>query len=162
MKNQENQTLKTNKIWHGDCVEILQKLPENSVDLIFADPPYNLQLQNELIRPNHSLVDAVDDGWDQFNDFSDYDNFTRLWLKASRRVLKDNGAIWVIGSYHNIFRVGKVMMDLGYWTLNDVIWHKTNPMPNFRGMRFTNATETLIWAKKSKDQKRYKIGRAHV
>lgn len=139
----------------GDNLQLLATLPERSVDLIFADPPYNLQLQNELWRPNQTLVDAVDDDWDQFNSFEAYDRYTEQWLTACRRVLKDNGTIWVIGSYHNIYRVGKIMMDLGYWMLNDVVWVKTNPMPNFRGVRFTNAHETLIWAKKSQDQKRY-------
>jgi site-specific DNA-methyltransferase (adenine-specific)/modification methylase len=150
-----NQQLMLNTISHGDCVEIMNALPEKCIDLIFADPPYNLQLQQALYRPDQSMVDAVDDEWDQFSDFKAYDEFTREWLTACRRVLKDTGAIWVIGSYHNIFRVGAIMMDLGYWILNDVIWQKSNPMPNFRGTRFTNATETLIWAKKSQDQKRY-------
>jgi site-specific DNA-methyltransferase (adenine-specific) len=147
--------LPVNQIIQGDCIEVLKTLPEKSVDLIFADPPYNLQLRNQLLRPNQTIVDGVDDEWDQFADFAAYDAFTRAWLDACRRVLKDQGAIWVIGSYHNIFRVGAIMMDLGYWVLNDVIWHKTNPMPNFRGTRFQNATETLIWAKKSVDQKKY-------
>ena len=133
----------------------MHALAPASVDLVFADPPYNLQLQGELLRPNHSRVAGVDAAWDQFADFAAYDDFTRRWLDAARRVLKPDGAIWVIGSYHNIFRVGAIMMDIGFWMLNDVIWHKTNPMPNFRGTRFTNATETLIWAKRSKDQKRY-------
>lgn len=144
-----------NTVINGDCVEVLNSLPAKSIDLIFADPPYNLQLQNELIRPNQTLVDAVNDEWDKFDDFASYDHFTEEWLSACRRVLTDEGAIWVIGSYHNIFRVGRIMMDLGFWVLNDVIWFKTNPMPNFRGTRFTNATETMIWAKKSQDQKRY-------
>ena len=139
----------------GNCIDILPELPEKSVKLIFADPPYNLQLKQELYRPNQTLVDGVDDTWDQFSSFESYDEFTRQWLSACRRVLADDGTIWVIGSYHNIFRVGKIMMDLGYWILNDVQWHKTNPMPNFRGVRFTNATETLIWAKKSEKQKKY-------
>lgn len=139
----------------GDNLQLLPALPEKSVDLVFADPPYNLQLQKELWRPNLTLVDAVDDEWDQFANFEEYDKYTEQWLTACRRVLKDTGTIWVIGSYHNIFRVGKIMMDLGYWIINDVLWVKTNPMPNFRGVRFTNAHETLIWAKKSKDQKRY-------
>jgi site-specific DNA-methyltransferase (adenine-specific)/modification methylase len=152
---QTKNSLPLNRILEGNCIEILNSLPEKSVDLIFADPPYNLQLQNELIRPNQTVVDAVNDEWDQFGSFAEYDRFTRRWLMGCRRVLKDEGAIWVIGSYHNIFRVGSIMMDLGYWILNDVIWHKTNPMPNFRGTRFTNATETLIWAKKSADQKSY-------
>ena len=147
--------LPINEIIVGDCVELLRKLPEKSVDLIFADPPYNLQLRNELWRPNLTLVDAVDDRWDQFESFKQYDEFTRLWLSECRRVLKDAGSIWVIGTYHNIFRVGSTLLDLGYWIINDVIWHKTNPMPNFRGTRFQNATETLIWAMKDKAQKRY-------
>lgn len=147
--------LPLNEILHGNCIEMLQTLPEKSVDLIFADPPYNLQLQHELLRPNQTIVDGVDDAWDQFADFAAYDQFTEQWLTQCRRVLKDDGTIWVIGSYHNIFRVGTIMLDLGYWILNDVIWHKTNPMPNFRGTRFQNATETLIWAKKSAEQKKY-------
>ena len=143
------------RIYHGNCIDVLQKLPEKSAKLIFADPPYNLQLKQELFRPNQTRVDGVDDNWDKFSSFGSYDEFTRQWLTACRRALSDDGAIWVIGSYHNIFRVGKIMMDLGYWILNDVQWHKTNPMPNFRGVRFTNATETLIWAKKSEKQKKY-------
>ena len=143
------------RIIEGDCVAGMEALPASSVDLIFADPPYNLQLEGELRRPNNSKVDAVDDEWDQFASNADYDRFTRAWLMAARRVLKENGTIWVIGSYHNIFRVGTVMQDLGFWLLNDVIWRKTNPMPNFRGRRFTNAHETLIWAAKSRDQKSY-------
>mgnify|MGYP000047131010 CR=1 FL=1 len=132
----------------GDCVEVLATLPERSVDLIFADPPYNLQLQQELWRPDMTRVDAVDDAWDRFESLSEYDAFTRAWLAACRRVLKDTGTLWVIGSYHNIYRVGAILMDLGYWILNDVVWVKQNPMPNFRGVRFTNAHETLIWAQK--------------
>ena len=147
--------LPINEIIVGDCNEILRDLPEKSVDLIFADPPYNLQLRNELWRPNLTLVDAVDDRWDQFDSFKQYDEFTRLWLSECRRVLKDTGSLWVIGTYHNIFRVGSILLDLGYWIINDVIWHKTNPMPNFRGTRFQNATETLIWAMKDKDGKKY-------
>lgn len=139
----------------GDNLQLLASLPERSADLIFADPPYNLQLQNDLWRPNMTRVDAVDDEWDQFNNFAAYDTYTEQWLSACRRVLKDTGTIWVIGSYHNIYRVGKIMMDLGFWILNDLVWVKTNPMPNFRGVRFTNAHETLLWAKKSKEQKRY-------
>lgn len=135
-------------IIEGDCVEALASLPEKSVHLIFADPPYNLQLQQELVRPNQTVVDAVDDAWDKFADNAAYDAFTRAWLAACRRVLADDGTLWVIGSYHNIFRVGSIMADLGFWTLNDIVWHKRNPMPNFRGTRFTNATETLIWAQK--------------
>ena len=130
----------------GDCIEELKLLPEGSVDLVFADPPYNLQLNNELYRPDNSRVDAVDDDWDKFGSFAAYDAFTRDWLSACRRVLKPSGSLWVIGSYHNIFRVGTILQDLGFWVLNDVVWRKTNPMPNFRGRRFTNAHETLIWA----------------
>jgi site-specific DNA-methyltransferase (adenine-specific) len=141
--------LPINTIIQGDCVEILKSFPEKSIDLIFADPPYNLQLQQELWRPNMTKVDAVKDEWDQFEGFHAYDEFSRKWLAACRRVLKDNGTIWVIGTYHNIFRIGTIMQDLGYWFLNDVIWLKTNPMPNFRGVRFTNAHETLIWASKA-------------
>ncbi len=140
-------------ILHGDCIEILGAFPENSIDLIFADPPYNLQLHNELWRPNRTKVDAVNEVWDRFDSFEAYDQFTRAWLSACRRVLKDTGTIWVIGSYHNIFRVGTILQDLGYWILNDVIWIKTNPMPNFRGVRFTNAHETLIWAQKVRGAK---------
>lgn len=142
-----------NSILHGDCTEVLKSLPENSVDLIFADPPYNLQLQNDLYRPNMTKVDAVDDGWDKFEDFAEYDAFTRKWLYASWCVLKETGTIWVIGSYHNIYRVGAIMQDLGFWILNDIIWIKNNPMPNFRGVRFTNAHETMIWAQKKKGAK---------
>lgn len=138
----------------GSCVEVMRRWPDRSVDLVFADPPYNLQLRGELQRPDRSLVLGVDDDWDRFSSFEAYDDFTRAWLTECRRLLKDDGAIWVIGSYHNIFRVGAIMMDLGFWILNDVIWHKSNPMPNFRGTRFQNATETLIWAKKSVDQQR--------
>ena len=130
----------------GDCVEVMAGLPDASVDLIFADPPYNLQLKGELHRPDHSRVDAVDDAWDRFDGFAAYDRFTRAWLAEARRVLKPTGALWVIGSYHNVFRVGAALQDAGFWILNDVIWRKTNPMPNFRGRRLTNAHETLIWA----------------
>jgi modification methylase len=143
------------RIIHGDCVAAMNALPEACADLVFADPPYNLQLEGELRRPNNSKVDGVDDSWDQFASSADYDRFTRDWLAGARRVLKDNGAIWVIGSYHNIFRVGAILQDLGFWILNDVVWRKTNPMPNFRGRRFTNAHETLIWAAKSREQKSY-------
>ena len=141
--------LPRDQILAGDCIEVMNRLPAGSVDLIFADPPYNLQLKGELHRPDNSRVDAVDDDWDQFASFAAYDAFTRAWLKAARRVLKKDGAIWVIGSYHNIFRVGTALQDCGYWILNDVIWRKTNPMPNFRGKRLTNAHETMIWAGKS-------------
>ncbi|MCQ3946804.1 MAG: site-specific DNA-methyltransferase [Anaerolineae bacterium] len=145
--------LPLNQILKGDCVKTLNSLPERSIDLIFADPPYNLQLQNELHRPNMTKVNAVNDSWDRFDSFADYDEFTRNWLTACKRVLKPTGSIWVIGSYHNIFRVGTIMQNLGFWMLNDVIWVKTNPMPNFRGVRFTNAHETLIWASSGKGAK---------
>ena len=142
-------------VLEGDCVETMAALPETSADLVFADPPYNLQLEGALHRPDNSKVAAVDDDWDQIGTFEDYDRFTRAWLTAARRVLKDTGAIWVIGSYHNIFRVGAILQDLGFWILNDVVWRKSNPMPNFRGRRFTNAHETLIWAAKDRKQKSY-------
>ena len=144
-----------NRIIRGDSIEEMQKLSEASVDLVFADPPYNLQLNGDLLRPNNSLVDGVDEAWDKFADLAAYDRFTRAWLTAARRVMKDDAALWVIGSYHNIYRVGAALQDLGFWILNDVIWRKTNPMPNFRGRRFTNAHETLIWCTKSRAQKRY-------
>ncbi|HWY16933.1 MAG TPA: site-specific DNA-methyltransferase [Rhizomicrobium sp.] len=143
------------RVLEGDCVEIMHALPEACCDLVFADPPYNLQLEGELRRPDNSRVDGVDDRWDRFADFGEYDRFTRAWLAAARRVLKDSGALWVIGSYHNIFRVGTILQDLGFWILNDIVWRKTNPMPNFRGRRFTNAHETLIWAAKCREQKNY-------
>ena len=131
-------------IIQGDCIETLRTFPGDSVDLIFADPPYNLQLNQELWRPNLTRVDGVDDEWDRFSDFKSYDEFSRAWLLECHRVLKQDGGIWVIGTYHNIYRLGSLMQDLGYWFLNDVVWIKTNPMPNFRGVRFTNAHETLI------------------
>ena len=146
-------SLPTERVLVGDCIELMNSLPECSVDLIFADPPYNLQLKNELHRPDNSRVDAVNDHWDQFESFRAYDEFTNAWLAAARRILKKDGAIWVIGSYHNIFRVGSVIQNQGFWILNDVVWHKSNPMPNFRGMRFTNAHETLIWASKNEKSK---------
>src|SRR5271155_585826 len=144
----------------GDCIQLMNGLPAGSVDLVFADPPYNLQLNPELRRPNHSVVDGVDDEWDKFADFASYDRFTRDWLpppraalRAARRLLKPDGGLWVIGSYHNIFRVGSILQDLGYWILNDIVWRKTNPMPNFRGRRFTNAHETLIWAARDRESR---------
>jgi len=146
----ERATLPVDTILVGDCIDHMNALPAGSVDLIFADPPYNLQLEEGLTRPDQSKVDAVDDDWDKFQSFSHYDAFTRAWLKAARRLLKPDGAIWVIGSYHNIFRVGMALQDLDFWVLNDVIWRKANPMPNFRGTRFTNAHETLIWAARDK------------
>jgi len=147
--------VKADTIIQGDCLEELKKLPDGSVDLVFADPPYNLQLGGDLLRPDNSKVDAVDDDWDRFESFEAYDAFTRAWLKECRRILKDNGAIWVIGSYHNIFRVGGALQDLGFWILNDIVWRKSNPMPNFKGTRFTNAHETLIWAAKGRGARRY-------
>ncbi|EXL10153.1 site-specific DNA-methyltransferase [Aquamicrobium defluvii] len=142
-------------ILKGDCVAAMNRLPDASVDVIFADPPYNLQLNGDLHRPDQSKVDAVDDEWDQFDSFEAYDAFTRAWLLAARRVLKPNGTIWVIGSYHNIFRVGAKLQDLGFWILNDIVWRKTNPMPNFRGRRFQNAHETMIWASRDAKAKGY-------
>jgi modification methylase len=145
--------LPLDQILEGDCIDLLANLPANSVDLVFADPPYNLQLHNELRRPDNSLVDGVSAGWDQFDSFAEYDAFTRAWLSACRRVLKPTGTLWVIGSYHNIYRVGSILQDLDYWILNDIVWIKSNPMPNFRGVRFTNAHETLIWAQKERGAK---------
>jgi len=142
--------LPLNQIVQGNCTEILATFPENSVDVIFADPPYNLQLDKELLRPNLTRVDGVSDNWDKFSDFEAYDQFAKHWLRECKRVLKKSGTIWAIGTYHNIHRIGTIMQDLGFWILNDIIWLKTNPMPNFRGMRFTNATETLIWAQKER------------
>lgn len=146
-------TLPLNTILGGDCIEVMRGLPEASVDLIFADPPYNLQLKGALHRPNNTMVDACDDDWDRFDSFATYDQFTRDWLSAARRLLKPDGAIWVIGSYHNIFRVGSELQNQGFWILNDVVWRKSNPMPNFRGKRLTNAHETMIWASKSEGAK---------
>ncbi len=149
------QPLPLNEILLGDCIANLEKLPPESVDVVFADPPYNLQLEQALTRPDQSLVDAVDDDWDKFASFADYDAFTRAWLLAVRRVMKKNATLWVIGSYHNIFRVGTALQDLNFWVLNDIVWRKANPMPNFRGRRFTNAHETMIWASKSAEAKNY-------
>ncbi len=139
----------------GDCIESLNRLPPGSVDLVFADPPYNLQLESTLSRPDQSVVDAVDDDWDKFDSFADYDAFTRAWLTGVRRVMREDATVFVIGSYHNIFRVGALMQDLGFWILNDIVWRKNNPMPNFRGRRFTNAHETMIWATKGPRAKSY-------
>lgn len=147
--------LSTDKILTGDCIKLMRGMPAKSVDCIFADPPYNLQLNGELHRPNNSRVDGVDNDWDQFESLKAYDDFTKEWLSAARDLLKSDGTIWVIGSYHNIFRLGYILQDLGYWILNDIIWRKSNPMPNFRGRRFTNAHETIIWAAKSKKSKYY-------
>jgi modification methylase len=139
----------------GDAIETMRGLPEACADLVFADPPYNLQLEGELLRPDQSRVDGVEEEWDRFDSFAAYDTFTRAWLEGAKRCLKPEGTLWVIGSYHNIFRVGSILQDLGFWVLNDIVWHKTNPMPNFRGRRFTNAHETLIWAARDNGQKRY-------
>jgi modification methylase len=144
-----------NQILVGDCIEAMRGLPEASVDLVFADPPYNLQLEGGLTRPDQSEVDAVDDDWDKFASFADYDRFTRDWLAAAQRAMKPDATIFVIGSYHNIFRVGSILQDLGFWILNDIVWRKANPMPNFRGRRFTNAHETMIWASRSAEAKAY-------
>lgn len=152
-KAAEAAVLPLNQILDGDCTQVMNSLPAGSVDLIFADPPYNLQLKGDLHRPDNSLVDAVDDHWDQFSSFEAYDRFTKAWLAAAKRLLKPNGAIWVIGSYHNIFRVGAALQDQGFWLLNDVVWRKSNPMPNFRGKRLTNAHETLIWAGRDETSK---------
>jgi modification methylase len=146
----ENKALPENAILIGDSIEEMNRLPAGSVDVIFADPPYNLQLKEGLRRPNASLVDGVSESWDRFDDFAAYDSFTREWLTAARRLLKADGALWVIGSYHNIYRIGALLQDLGFWMLNDVVWRKTNPMPNFRGRRFTNAHETLLWCARDK------------
>ena len=145
--------LPLNKILRMDCVEAMRSLPDACIDMVFADPPYNLQLGGDLLRPDNSKVDAVNDDWDKFDSFAIYDKFTREWLAEARRILKPNGSIWVIGSYHNIFRVGTAVQDAGYWILNDIVWRKSNPMPNFKGTRFTNAHETLIWASKSEKSK---------
>ena len=150
-----SERLPLDRVLVGDCVSVMNALPEQSVDVIFADPPYNLQLANELLRPNHSRVEGVDNAWDKFSSFAAYDAFTREWLTAAKRVLKKTGTIWLIGSYHNIFRVGATLQDLDYWILNDIVWRKTNPMPNFRGRRFTNAHETLIWAARDPAQRSY-------
>jgi modification methylase len=140
-------------ILEGDCIEMLGTLPDGCADLVFADPPYNLQLGGDLLRPNNTRVDGVNHAWDRFDDFAAYDRFTRGWLWECRRVLKPDGALWVIGTYHNIFRLGSALQDLGFWLLNDIVWLKTNPMPNFKGTRFTNAHETLIWAARSQNSR---------
>lgn len=152
-KNEAISKLPLNQILLGDCIDAMNSLPAESVDMVFADPPYNLQLSGDLHRPNNSRVDGVEEQWDKFDSFGEYDRFTNAWLSAARRVLKKDGTLWVIGSYHNIYRVGATLQDLSYWFLNDVVWVKTNPMPNFRGKRFTNAHETLLWVSKSKDSR---------
>jgi modification methylase len=146
-------SLPSDVILEGDCIAVMAGLPDGCADLVFADPPYNLQLGGGLTRPDQSVVDGVDEAWDKFEDLAAYDAFTRAWATQARRVLKPDGAVWVIGSYHNIFRLGAILQDLGFWILNDVVWVKTNPMPNFKGTRFTNAHETLIWAARSKSAK---------
>ena len=148
-------TINLDRVIVGDCVRLLPTLPESSVDLVFADPPYNLQLEGPLLRPNNTLVDGVDEPWDKFENFAAYDAFTRAWLIQCHRVMKDQATLWVIGTYHNIHRLGAILQDLGFWLLNDVVWLKTNPMPNFRGRRFTNAQETLIWCAKSREHRAY-------
>lgn len=148
----DKSVLPLGKVLAGDSISLMSALPERSIDLVFADPPYNLQLNHRLRRPNHSSVAGVKDEWDQFDSFEAYDSFTREWLTAARRLLKDRGSLWVIGTYHCIFRIGTILQDLNFWVLNDIIWRKTNPMPNFRGRRFTNAHETLIWCAKHKDK----------
>lgn len=153
MSSQKNLLSSRNVIHQGDCVEIMNALTPGSVDMVFADPPYNLQLGGDLKRPDESAVDAVTDAWDKFDDLKAYDDFTANWLSAARQALKPDGTLWVIGSYHNIFRVGTILQDLGFWILNDVIWRKANPMPNFRGRRFCNAHETLIWAARGKESR---------
>ena len=153
LKEKPAPDLPLNSIIQRDCVEAMKALPDTCVDMVFADPPYNLQLGGDLFRPEGGRVDAVDDDWDKFDTFGAYDAFTRAWLKEARRILKPNGTLWVIGSYHNIFRVGAALQDEGYWIQNDIVWRKSNPMPNFRGTRFTNAHETLIWASRSEDSR---------
>ena len=145
--------LPLDQILLGDCVPMMGMLPPASINCIFADPPYNLQLNGALRRPDDSLVDGVDEDWDRFADFGEYDRFTRAWLGECRRLLQKDGTIWVAGAYHNIFRIGTILQDLGFWILNDVIWRKSNPMPNFRGRRFTNAHETIIWAARGRDSR---------
>ena len=149
----QKKNLPLNKIIKGNCIESMRSLPDNSINVIFADPPYNLQLKNDLSRPDSSKVNGVTEGWDRFNSFEEYDKFTKDWMSEAQRILKPEGTIWVIGSYHNIFRVGNTMQNLGFWILNDIIWHKSNPMPNFKGTRFTNAHETIIWASKNHNSK---------
>ena len=149
----QKKNLPLNKIIKGNCIESMRSLPDNSINVIFADPPYNLQLKNDLSRPDSSKVNGVTEGWDRFNSFEEYDKFTKDWMSEAQRILKPEGTIWVIGSYHNIFRVGNAMQNLGFWILNDIIWHKSNPMPNFKGTRFTNAHETIIWASKNHNSK---------
>lgn len=153
MSNQKLKKSTDNLILAGDCIEVMRSLESKSFNMVFADPPYNLQLHKDLLRPNKTKVDGVDHDWDRFKTHKAYDEFSRAWLEQAHRLLKDDGTLWVIGSYHNIFRIGAILQDLGFWILNDVIWRKTNPMPNFHGTRFTNAHETLIWASKSKDAK---------
>ncbi len=155
MENGMTKHVPLNSVLLGDCIEMMNALPEKSVDIVFADPPYNMQLRGDLWRPNMTKVDAVDDDWDQFGSFQEYDAFTCAWLSAAKRVLKDTGTLFVIGSYHNIYRVGNILMDLGYWMLNDIVWIKHNPMPQMKGVRLCNAHETILWVKKSSQQTKY-------
>jgi modification methylase len=155
LENGTTNHISLNCVLQGDCIEKMNALPEKSVDLVFADPPYNMQLRGDLWRPNMTKVDAVDDDWDQFGSFQEYDAFTCAWLSAAKRVLKDTGTLFVIGSYHNIYRVGSILMDLGYWMLNDIVWIKNNPMPQMKGVRLCNAHETILWVKKSPQQTKY-------
>ncbi len=150
--------LPLDQILLGEAVRMMRMLPSGSIDCVFADPPYNLQLRGELRRPDDSLVDGVDEEWDRFDDFAAYDAFCREWLGECRRLLRKDGTLWVIGAYHNIFRIGAILQDLGFWILNDVVWRKANPMPNFRGRRFTNAHETLIWAARGRDSRHRRRG----
>src|SRR5579875_529668 len=154
-RSPRRESLPLNQILIGDCIELMASLPDKCVDLVFADPPYNMQLGGDLWRPNMTKVDAVDDAWDKFGSFAEYDAFTRAWLTQARRVLKDTGTLWVIGSYHCIYRIGAIMQDMGFWLLNDLVWVKFNPTPQMRGTRFCNAHETLLWAKKSQKQAKY-------
>lgn len=154
-QSKQKSNFETNRIIRGDAAQVMETIPDCSVDLIFADPPYNLQLDGELHRPNNTRVNGVEEQWDKFDSFATYDAFTKAWMSEAKRILKPTGSMWVIGSYHNIFRVGAILQDLEFWILNDIIWNKTNPMPNFRGTRFTNAHETLIWAARDADQKKY-------
>ena len=153
MHNRKNLPILSSKYILGDTIEELKNIEDQSVDMVFSDPPYNLQLSKSLVRPDSTKVSGVDDEWDKFNDFNDYDNFTKKWLLEVKRILKSDGSLWVIGSYHNIYRIGYILQNLDFWILNDVIWRKTNPMPNFKGTRFTNAHETLIWAASNKNSK---------
>ena len=151
--NKQIISISSSKYILGDSLRELKKINDQSVDMVFSDPPYNLQLSKTLYRPDATKVSGVNDEWDKFNNFEDYDIFTRTWLSEVKRILKPDGCLWVIGSYHNIYRIGYILQNLNFWILNDIIWRKTNPMPNFKGTRFTNAHETLIWAANSQCSK---------